>query len=158
MKRWATTVVLGALLVLEVALVVLLRTLGWFETGNALQLVTCVVVNVLPLVAAVAMLAANGFRFGIRSLMIAITLVGVFLAVSLMPLLDYRSARRASIRLVSANATLNAGIDGDEFYTRIGLPPPPAIASSKGTNIPPWLTPLTRDISTIPPDDAVRSI
>jgi hypothetical protein len=143
---------------LEVALTILLRTLGWFGSGNAIQLAACVFVNVLPLLVAVVMLAANRFRFGVRSLILAITLVGVFLSVSLVPLLDYRSARRASIELIAANATLNEGINWEGFYGSVGLPPPPVIKTSRRTKVPPWLTPLTRNISTIPPDDAVRSI
>ena len=152
------TLILAAILVVEASLVVLLRTLGWFGTGNALQLVTCVFVSVLPLLVAVTLLTANRFRFGVRSLIFAITLVGVFLSVSLVPLLDFRSARRASIQLVSANAKLNNRFDWNEFYNAIDLPGVSMMTSSRTIHVPPWLTPFTKNISAILSDDAVHSI
>jgi hypothetical protein len=158
LKFRTTTLVLAVFLVVEVALVVLLRTLGWLGTGSALQFVTCVFVSVLPLLIAVAMLTANRLRFGVRSLIVATTLVGVFLSVSLLPLLDFRSARQASIQLVSANAKLNDVFDWNEFYSGIELPGVPMVPNSATNYIPPWLTPFTKNISAIPADDAVHSI
>jgi hypothetical protein len=153
-----STAVLAALLILEVALTVLMRTLGWFGTGNALQLVACVLVTIAPLLIAVGMLAASRFRFGVRSLMFVVVLVGAFLTLSLVPLLEYRSTRKASSQLIVAKATVNAGLDWDDFYKRIDLPPPPIAATSKVTSIPPCLTPFTKNLSNIPSDDAVRSL
>ena len=154
-----TTVIFAVTLILEGVLIISLRTLGWFGTGNAIQLVACIFIAALPLLIAVAMLAKNRFRFGLRTLLVAVTLVAVFLFASAMPILDYRSARRASMQLVSENATLNTGVGSwDEFFAGIGLPPPPILASPETTNVPPWLTPFTKQISTIPPDARVRDI
>ncbi len=49
-----TTPILLFLLLLEVALVLSLRRLGWVGTGNAIQFVTCIFVTLVPLVVASA--------------------------------------------------------------------------------------------------------
>ncbi len=88
----------------------------------------------------------------------ATTLVAVLLMLSLMPLVRHRAARQASMRLLSSNATINVGLDWDEFYSQIDLQSPPKLTPAKTAAVPPWLTPFTIHTSSIPPDDAVRSI
>jgi hypothetical protein len=153
-----TLVILVVLLILEGALVISLRTLGWFGTGDAAQLIGSVVVSALPLLIALAFLAINRFHFGMRSLLGTMALIAIFLYVTVLPVLDYRSARRASMQLISESATLNEDLELDRFYSAIGLDPPPMLKSPKPVNVPPWLTPLIRHISTVPPDDSVRMI
>lgn len=150
--------VLLALLLLEIALVLSLLTLGWFGTGIAIQLVTCIFVTVLPLLVACVMLATNRLRFDLRSLLSAIALIAIFLTVSLIPLLEHRAARQASMRLLSANATISEGSDWDDFYPQFGWKPPQKLTTTDTARVPPWLTPFTNRTSAIPTDNSVRTI
>lgn len=150
MSTRTTTIVLLCVLLLEAVLVVSLRGLGWYGTGNAIQLLACIFVALLPLLVASAMLLRNRLRFGLRALLIATTLVAVFLMVSLLPMVKHRAARQASMRLLSANATLHEGSDCDEFYSQIDLEPPPTISSVETGDVPPWLTSFANHTSIIP--------
>lgn len=153
------TLVLVSFLLVEAAMVVSLRTLGWFGTGSAISLIACIFVTILPLLLAVVLLVRNRLRFGLRSLMGIVALFAVFLFVSAIPLIDYRSARTASSQLVAANATLNADLDGwDDFYTDMGLEPPPDLTPVQAAEVPPWLGPFTERLSAFAADESVRSI
>ena len=100
MSTRPTTIVLLCVLLLEAAFVLSLRSLGWYGTGNAIQLLACISVTLLPLLVAAAMLLRNRLRFGLRALLAATTLVAVFLMVSLLPMVEHRAARQASMRLL----------------------------------------------------------
>jgi hypothetical protein len=145
-------------LLLEVALVLSLRSLGWYGTGSAIQVIACVAVTLLPLVVALAILLRRRLQFGLRALFIATALVAFFLAASLIPLVNYRLERQAATRLLSASATISAVLNFDEFYSRIGLDPARNIVPKKSSSIPPWLTPFTQATSSVPADNAIRSV
>lgn len=154
-----TTIALVSILLLEAMLVLSLQSLGWHGTGNALQLASCIIVTLLPLLVALGILLCNRLRFSLRSMLTATTLVVVFLMLSLMPIVRHRAARQTSMRLLSSNATINEGLDWDEFYSQIELQSPPKPTTPARTAaVPPWLTSFTIRTSSIPPDDAVRSI
>ncbi|MEX2115091.1 MAG: hypothetical protein WD845_17990 [Pirellulales bacterium] len=157
-SRLVTPFVLAGLLLLEAGLVVSLRTLGWLGTGSAIGLIICTLATFLPLLIGLVLLARNRLRFGLRALMACVALVAVFVFVSAMPLVDYRSARTATKQLAAANATLNVEFDWDSFYDGMGLKPPPVPESAPAVRLPPWLGPFTESLSAIPTDDAVRSI
>ncbi len=153
-----TTVFLLFVLLLETTLVVSLRWLGWYGTGNAIQLAACLFVTLLPLLVAIVVLLRRRLKFTVRSLLVATTLVALFLVLSLLPLVRHRAARQVSSRLLGANATINEGLDWDDFYTQIELDRPPILTLANADAIPPWLTSFTTTTDAIPPDDAVRSI
>ncbi|MFV1991806.1 MAG: hypothetical protein ACC652_13830, partial [Acidimicrobiales bacterium] len=48
-KGRATTIILASFVFFELLMVVALRTLGWFGTGNGIYLTVCLLVTVLPL-------------------------------------------------------------------------------------------------------------
>ena len=62
------------------------------------------------------------------------------------------------MRLLAANATINEGLDWDDFYAQVDLESPsrPAIAST--VVVPSWLSSFTNATVQVPPDDAVRSV
>jgi len=153
-----TTVVLLVVLSLEAMFVGSLRWLGWYGTGNAIQLAACLIVTLLPLLIAFAVLLRKRLKFSVRSLLVATTLVVLFLVLSLMPLVRHRASRQTSMHLLSVNATINEGLDWDSFYTQIDLNPPPKLALAKTDTVPPWLASFTSATNSIPPDDAIRSI
>lgn len=156
--RGQTIFILIGFLLVEVAMLVSLRTLGWFGTGSLVHSIVCLFVSLVPLLVATALLVRNRLRFGLRNLLVAVALVAVFMFVSVKPLQDYHSARSASKQLVLANATLDSGLDWDRFYTDIGLEPLPSVNAPQAVNVPPWLRPFTDSLSTIPPDASVESI
>jgi hypothetical protein len=114
--------------------------------------------NVSPLLVAMVLLLRRGLKFSVRSLLAATTLVALFLMLSLLPLVRHRAARQVSMQLLSASATINEGLDWDDFYTQIELDPPPKLTPTNTDAIPAWLTSFTATTDAIPPDDAVRSI
>lgn len=154
----STTVCLLFTLLFEIALVVSLRWLGWYGTGNAIQFAACLFVTILPLVVAIAILLRRRLKFSVRSLLLANTLVAIFLVLSLLPLARHRAERQTSMRLLTAKATVNEGLDWDDFYSQIDLTPPPKPALATTAAVPLWLTSFTTASDSIPQDNAVRSI
>lgn len=156
--RGRTILILIGFLLSEVAMLVSLRTLGWFGTGSLVHIIVCLFATLFPLLVATALLVRNRLRFGLRTLLVAVTLVAVFMFVSVKPLQDYHSARSASKQLVLANATLDSGLDWDKLHTDIGLEPAPSANAPEAVNVPLWLRPFTDSLSATPPDASVKSI
>ncbi len=156
--RSQTVFLLIGFLLVELVMLVSLRTLGWFGTGNVVHSIVCLFASLFPLLVATALLVRNRLRFGLRTLLVAVTLVAVFMFVSVKPLQDYHSARSASKQLVLANATLDSGLDWDRIYIDIGLEPAPSANAPEAVNVPLWLRPFTDSLSAIPPDASVKSI
>ncbi len=79
-------------------------------------------ITLFPLPIAYVILIWNNFKFSLKSLLWATSLVALFLFLSLMPLLRYSKTRDVGLRMVSAKAAINqgmeAGFDWNEFYTR----------------------------------------
>lgn len=146
-------------LVIEIALLVSLRTLGWLGTGDAMKWVAGVLLAGLPLLVAVGMLARHRFRFRLRTLMIAVALVAVFLAVSVMPLIRFRAARRASMQLAAAGSMPNSGfVDWNQAFAKWELSSPAKTSPTVTVSVRPWLEQFTRTIEHIPQDDQVCNI
>lgn len=151
-------VALAFVLVLEIALVVSLRRFGWAVTGSVLQFTICLIVAGLPLIVATAIFLRRGLRFSVRSVLLAVTLLAVFFSLSWLPLVRHRAARQTSMRLLAANATLNEGLDWNDFYPRIRLQPPPQMVVRQDDEVPLWLTAFTGATERIPLDHAVSSV
>ena len=153
-----TMSVLLFVLMVEAMVVVSLRWLGWYGTGNAFVFVGCLIVTALPLVAALAVLIRRRLKFSLRSLLAATMFVALFLVLSMMPLVRHRSERQTSMRLLAVNATVNEGKEWGDFYSQFELNPPPKLVASRAFAVPSWLAAFTRATEAIPPDDTVRSI
>jgi len=152
------TLLLVGLICLELILVGSLSSLGWNGTGSTIVLIACVIATLFPLLIAIILLAKDGFRFSLRALLAVVTLVAIFLAVSLKPLFDYRSARIASKQLISANITLKVEIELEQYYASLDLKPPPERTPNQAISLPLWLRPFTENLSAIPPDASVKYI
>jgi hypothetical protein len=151
---------MAALLVVltsETALGVLLYGLGWYETGGLLRWLACLLLALLPAVAAVVVLSRKRFRFSLRALLAATALVALFMLASVQPVLEARQSRQVSRQLAAAGAVLNGGsiLDGD-FFERIGYDPQctwaPPVEDDK---TPVWLRPLLSEVLAVPRDDQV---
>jgi len=158
MSARKTTILLVSMLLLETMIVVSLRSLGWYGTGNAVYFVACLFVTFSPLLVAMILLLRRGLRFSVRSLLASTTLVALFLMLSFIPIVRHRAARQVSVQLLSANATINEGLDWDDFYAQIELDRPPKLPPTIDEAIPAWLTPFTTTTHAIASDDAVRSV
>ena len=158
MSARRATILLVFILLLETMVVVSLRSLGWHGTGNAVYFVACLFVTFSPLLVAMVLLFRRGLRFSVRSLLASTTLVALFLMLSLLPILRHRAARRVGMQLLSANATINEGLNWDDFYAEIELDPPPKLTPTNDDAIPVWLTPFTSTTHSIPADNAMRSV
>ena len=153
-----TTVVLVTVLIIEVAISVSLRWLGWYGTGSAIQFSACLVFTLLPLLIAFVILLHKRLKFSVRSLLLVTALSAFFLVLSLMPILRHRAARQSSAQLLTAKVTINEGMDWDNFYRQIALHPPTKLPLADDDALPWWLTSLITKTDSIPTDNSVRDI
>ncbi len=158
MSTRRTTVLLACILLLEAMIVVSLGWLGWYGTGNAFYFAACLFVTVLPLLVAMVLLLRRGLKFSVRALLASTTLVALFFMLSVLPMVRHRAARKVGMQLLSANATINEGVDWDDLYAQVKLDPSPKLTPTYTDAIPVWLTPFMAAVDAIPPDDDVRSI
>lgn len=154
------TYLLIALVLIEIGLVVSLRQLGWWGTGDLLVLIFSVAAIALPIAIVVLILAINRFRLGLRSLFLFMVILSLFIALNLKPLLDYREIRRGSTALLRTQSNL---ITEDYFYRSLSDRSPNRPKSAKVIEeptvwLPPWLSYFVRDIAKAPVDVTVISI
>ncbi len=150
--RW-----LAALLLLETTLAILLQTLGWFETGGLLRQAACAFLAAFPLTLAAVVLLRHRLRFSLRSLLIAMTLISLFMGVSVLPLYRALDARRGTQAVKEAGGQVSTEVTTDDFYERLGfdprtVPTPPRLTPEA----PAWLRPLARDRLLLPADATIR--
>jgi hypothetical protein len=160
-ERFSEVRMAALLLVLaaETALTVSLWQSGWLGTGSHLRLMLCGIAAGLPLLLALVIIFRHRFRFSLRSLLMVMALVAVFMFASVRPLLEAYEARRASQLLALNGVELQVEPLNDEFYMRLGHDPrPPRSLSTPRGEIPLWLRPLAGDLSSLPPDEAVISL
>jgi hypothetical protein len=145
---------------IELGLVVSLRKLGWFGTGDLLTLIASLSAVFLPFLIIGFMLFWGRLRISLRGLMIAVALVSVFMALSVKPLLDFRSMRQASLALLALNTQVST-----EQYDYHSLKYRSPTYSQKEQKIaepnvwiPPWLHYFIKDIQLVPPDLTVVRI
>jgi hypothetical protein len=147
------------LLVGEVALVGSLRTVGWRETGGAIRWISCLTAAVLPLLVAVAIFFHHRFRFSLQMLLIAVALTATFLFITVRPLQNALSSRRASRLMLAAGATLHTTSSWDSVYAQLKYDPRLTKSlPSLNQQLPFWLRPLAGNMLAVPVDDAVREI
>lgn len=155
--RW-----LAALLLLESALAISLHALGWFETGGLLRQAACALLALLPLAAAVLLVARRKFRFSIQVMLIATALLAFFMWISVLPLYEALESRRGTQALFAVKASPRDFCSNDEYFVRVGYDPRPAPPTPPtppaSRSLPPWLRPLAGDALRLPIDAAVREI
>jgi hypothetical protein len=147
------------LLVIEAALVVSLREFGWFETGTGLRWLGCLAAAIVPLVMAAVVLFRDRFRFNLRSLLVAMALVATFLFITVRPLQNAISSRRASQSMLATGATLHTVSTFDNVYTKLNYDPRlPVKVRPVNQELPFWLRPLAGGLQKVPVDDSVKEI
>lgn len=152
--RW-----LVALLIVESALAVSLQSLGWFETGGLLRQVACALLALLPLAAAVVLVARRGFRFSMQVMMIATALLTLFMWLSVMPLYEALASRRGVQALAAEKMTVRDYCTNEQYFAKLAHDPrPPAPPKPAERSLPVWLRPLAGDALRLPVDAAVREV
>jgi hypothetical protein len=152
--------ILPALLVLEIALVVSLRSAGWDSTTASIRWGASFFAATIPLLLAAIILFRNGHRFQLRSLMIAVFFVALFLFVTVMPILDASRARRGSRSLALAGAELQTESMLYDYYNYIGVETDikPSASLQANAELPSWMLPLAGKLLGPPTDAAIREI
>lgn len=152
--RW-----LVALLIVESALAASLQSLGWFETGGLLRQVACALLALLPLAAAVVLVARRGFRFSIQVMMIATALLTLFMWLSVMPLYEALASRRGVQALAAEKIAVRDYCSNEHYFASLPHDPrPPAPPKPAARSLPIWLRPLAGDALRLPIDAAVREV
>lgn len=153
------TAILIAFLLLELAFAWSFRALGWFETGGLVRWVACALLALAPLVMAAGMLARRRFRFGMRTLLVAMSLLAIFMWASVLPLYEAIEARRGSQTLMACRTRINLASGNDEYFKRVGYDPRRvAPAYHPEPTLPAWLRPLAAETLQVPPDNSVCEI
>ena len=136
-----------------------MQTLGWFETGGLLRQAACALLALLPLAAAVLLVARRKFRFSIQVMLIATALLAFFMWISVLPLYEALESRRGTQALFAVKASPRDFCSNDEYFVRVGYDPRPAPPTPPASRTaPPWLRPLAGDALRLPVDAAVREI
>ncbi len=153
-----TWLLLG-LMAIEIGLLVSLRKLGWFETGNVLQMLGSILVMALPILIIAIVLLLNRFRLSLRMILILIALNALLLGTSVKPMLEYRDQRRGGYRLLTANARLDTEQYNFQHGAKwnYGLVKIPTIEEPV-IWIPPWISYFVRDIQKGPADVLIVNI
>ena len=147
------------LLVAEAALVVSLRTVGWFNTGGAIRWFGCLIAALFPLAVVALVVCVQRFRFSLRMLLIATGLVAIFLCATVLPLRHAIDARHASRTLLATGATLHTVSSFESVYNQLNYDPRsdwPTPTNHRRLAV--WLRPLAGDLLAIPTDDAIKEI
>lgn len=142
-----------AVVVLELLLAFALRYAGWNETLSSAAWLGAAIVAAVPLLIALAAFSWSGRRFGLRTLLVGITLLAVFLSVSLSPVFRYTSARAAHARLLAAGietGTTKQILDFDSAGSEQEFSAQPLEIR--------WLRPLVERYRTIGPDSEVQYV
>lgn len=152
--RW-----LVALLLLETTLAILLQTLGWFETGGLLRQAACAMLALLPLAAAIVLMARRGFRFSVQVMLIATGLLTLFMWISVMPLYEALASRRGVQALAAERIAVRDYCSNEQYFAKFSYDPrPPAPLKPATNSVPIWLRPLAEDALRLPVDAAVREV
>jgi hypothetical protein len=158
-RFYSRTAILIAFLLLELALAWSFRALGWFETGGVIRWGACALLALAPLVVAAALLARRRFRFGMRTLLIAMSLLAIFMWASVLPLYEAIEARRGSRTLMASDAGIHLTFANDNYFKAVGYDPrriAPVYQPESALLV--WLRPLAAETLRAPLDNSVRGI
>ena len=158
-RFYSRTAILIAFLLLELAFAWSFRALGWFETGGLVRWGACALLALAPLVVAAGMLARRRFRFGMRTLLIAMSLLAIFMWASVLPLYQAIEARRGSQALQACRAEISLASGNDEYFKRVGYDPRrTAPVYHPEPTLPAWLRPLAAEMLQVAPDNSVCEV
>jgi len=158
-RFYSRTAILIAFLFLELAFAWSFRALGWFETGGLIRWGACALLALAPLVVAAALLARRRFRFGMRTLLIAMSLLAIFMWASVLPLYEAIEARRGSQALLACRTRIKLASGYDEYFKRVGYDPRrTAPAYHPEPTLPAWLRPLAAETLQAPADNSICEV
>ena len=158
-RFYSRTAILIAFLLLELAFAWSFRELGWLETGGLVRWGACALLALAPLVVATTLLARRRFRFGMRTLLIAMSLLAIFMWASVLPLYEAIEARRGCQALMACRTWISPASGNDEYFKLVGYDPRRiAPAYHPEPTLPAWLRPLAEETLQVPPDNSICGI
>src|SRR5689334_21696517 len=116
MRFYSRTAILIAFLLLELAFAWSFRALGWFETGGLVRWGACALLALAPLLTARSLVARRRFRVGRRTLLLAMSLLAMFMWASVLPLYEAIEARRGSQAVQTCRAGISLAPGNDEYF------------------------------------------
>ena len=158
-RRIPLRTLLLALLTLEIALVGSLHLLGWLGTAGAFRWGASALIAFLPLALACHLISSQRFRFSMRSLLIAMSLLAVFMFVTVQPLYEALESRRGSRALLAFRAWVSTYSSNDTYFKQLRYDP--RLSRPDALETPPtpaWLRPLAGDRLVAPVDEAIQEI
>jgi hypothetical protein len=137
-----------------------LKSYGWDGTGDRLNMILAVCLALLPLVAALVVLLFRGRHFSLRSMLIATTLLAIFIAIIVYPIAQVRQRRRVASIFESQRFPYGTGTRLERSYQQFGIPyhQEPAAETDDTDDIQFWMKPLLGDALPTYPDRAIRSL
>jgi hypothetical protein len=106
-RKWFRVGLLVSVAAFEIFLTYFLKTNGWFATLDWGTQILVIVMAASPLLLALYFLSGKTFR--LSSVFVALTMVGVFLALVIQPVLREQKARAASLKFFAND--IQAGAD-----------------------------------------------
>ena len=149
---------LFSMLILEVALIFLLKKFGLLGIGTGIQFVVSLLFVLLPLVIAGAVLLRNRLRFSLWAMMIGTAMIAIFLSLSMIPLFRYRTARQGSAKLLVAKGHVVEGLKNFRWYETYKLDPLPEKQPAPPDTLPLWLASFSSGMKDVPRDADVSQI
>ncbi len=137
-----------------------LKSYGWDGTGDRLNLIVAVCLALTPLVAAIGVLLFRGRHFSLRSMLIATTLLAIFIATIVYPVTQVRQRRRLGSIFQAQHFPYGTESHLEESYRLFGIPyrQEPAAETDDSDDIQFWMKPLLGDSLPTYPDRAIRSL
>lgn len=151
------TILYTLLISVQLVAVVMLRTLGFQQSGSFIFEVICYIVAAIPIVVIAAIFLKNGRSFHLRTLMCLMTLAAIFVYASVVPIVNTRRGHEVGMKLVSRNAEIERNFDWTKYYDDLGLNSAHSIVPSDGW-MPFWLTPFIRDYLRNPADCEIEQL
>jgi hypothetical protein len=158
-RRIPLRTLLLALLTLEIALVGSLHLLGWLGTAGAFRWGASALIAILPLALACHLISSQRFRFSMRSLLIVMSLLAVFMFLTVQPLYEALGSRRGSRELLAHRTWVSTYSSNDNYYFFLGYDPRssrPNVLEPPST--PAWVRPLAGDRLTAPVDATIQEV
>ncbi len=146
--RISRLAILGLVFLVELALLAMIRSLGWLDTLGSLRWAASVAFFATPLVIIGFLLGLRSRRFSLRTLLIATAFAAVFIALFMFPYATAKSSRGVTqvLRANGIDVSLESSLDN--YYESLGV----EIDGPKSLPhhvTPFWIAPLMGDLPVV---------
>ena len=132
---------------------------GWYETTATLYWLRALAIAAIPLAFGVFCLCQGGRRLSLRSLMILVACVAVFITIAMLPLLNAQRSRMATMALLDRGASMETATFTSGVFRHIGSPQIQNSSPDFGESpLSIWLRPLAGRLLDTPNDAQIREV